>query len=69
MFGKVISPVGGTWVPKDVILPLLLAITEPVEMHIHSLGSFLLDSVIDDTTGSVVVGLQRASGLRMPQFF
>jgi len=47
---------------KNVILPLLLAITEPMEPHIHSLGAFLFDGVIGDTTGCVVVGLQRGCG-------
>jgi len=37
-FGEVISLVDGAWVPKNVILPLLLVIMEPIESHIHSLA-------------------------------
>jgi len=66
MFGKVVCLVGGAWAPKNMILPLLLAITEPVKLHMHGLGAFVLDSVIGNITGSVVVSLQRCSRLQVP---
>ncbi len=54
--------------PKDVELALLLAITEPIKVHVHSLGAFLLDSVIGNPTGSVVVSLEQGSWLGVAQF-
>ncbi len=49
-------------------LPLALAITEPIEVHVHGLGAFLFDRVIDYPTGSVVVHLQRCGQLRVTKF-
>jgi len=31
---------------------------EPIEAHVNGFGTFLLDSVIEDSAGSVVVSLQ-----------
>ena len=69
MFGKIISPIASSWFPKDVKLALAFAIAEPVKMHVHSFGAFLLDSIVDDPPGSVVVSLQQCGRLWMPQFF
>ena len=69
MFGKVISLIASSWFPKDGKLTLAFAIVEPVKVHVHSFGAFLLDSIIDDPTSSVVVGLEWGSWLWVAQFF
>jgi len=69
MFGEIVSPVGIARLPENMKLALAIAITEPVESYVHSLGAFLFDHVIDDPTGGVVVSLQRCGRLRMTQFF
>jgi len=55
-------------VPKDVELSLLLAVTEPIEAHVHSLGMLLLDSAIGNSAGSVVVSLEWGGWLGVTQF-
>jgi len=69
MFGEIVSPAGIARPPENMELALAFAIMEPVKLHVHSLGAFLFDHVIDDPTGSVVVSLQGCGGLRMAQFF
>jgi len=69
MFGKIISTIASSWFPKDGKLALAFAIMEPIKTHVHSFGVFLLDSIVDDPTGSVVVSLQQCGRLWMPQFF
>jgi len=68
VLGKIICPIGGTWAPKDVELALLLAVTEPIEVHVHSLGMLLLDSAIGNPAGVVVVGLEWGGWLGVAQF-
>jgi len=51
-----------------VELALLLVVTEPIEAHVHSLGTLLLDSAIGNPTGSVVVGLEWGGQLGVAQF-
>ncbi len=69
MFGEIICPVGGAGAPENVKLSLMLAVTEPIEVHVHSFGAFLLDSVIGNPAGSVVVSLEWGSQLQVAQFF
>jgi len=69
MFGEIVSPVGMARPPENMELALVFVIAEPVKAHVHSLGAFLFDRVIDDPTGSVVVSLQGSGRLEMAQFF
>ena len=69
MFGEIIGPVGMAGLPENMELTLAFAIAEPVKAHVHSLGAFLFDCIIDDPAGSVIVSLQGCGGLRMAQFF
>jgi len=58
MFGKIVSLVGVAWLLKDMKLTLPFVVMEPIEAHANGFGLFLLDSVIEDSTGGVVVSLQ-----------
>ena len=42
--------------------------TEPMETHVHGLGSFGLDSFVDNTKGCGVFGLYQGGWLRMAHF-
>jgi hypothetical protein len=62
MFSEIISQIGVTWRPSNVKLFLFYSVFDPVEPHIHSFGSFLLDGVVDNAIcGGVVSG--EASGV------
>jgi hypothetical protein len=42
--------------------------TEPIETHVHSLGSFGLDVIVDNAKGCGVVGLYWRGWLGMAHF-
>jgi hypothetical protein len=48
MFSEIIYQIGVTWRPPNVKLFLFYSVFDPVEPHIHSFGSFLLDGVVDN---------------------
>ena len=52
--------------PIDMEMALSGPVAEPVEAHVHCLGSLLFDCVIDDPLGRTVVSLERGGRLRMP---
>jgi hypothetical protein len=57
MFSEIISQIGVTWSPPNVKFFLFYSVFDPVEPHIHSFGSFLLDGVVDNAIrGGVVSG-------------
>jgi hypothetical protein len=57
MFSEIISKIGVTWRPSNVKLFLFYSVFDPVEPHIHSCRSFLLDCVVDNAIcGGVVSG-------------
>jgi hypothetical protein len=57
MLSEIISQTGVTWCPSNVKLFLFYSIFDPVEPHIHSFGSFLLEGVVYNTIyGGVVSG-------------
>jgi hypothetical protein len=57
MFSEILSQIGATWSPPNVKLFLFYSVFDPVEPHIHSFGSFLLDGVVDNAIrGGVVSG-------------
>jgi hypothetical protein len=62
MFSEIISEIGFTRRPPNVNFCLFYSVFDPVEPHIHSFGSFLLDGVVDNAIcGGVVSG--EASGV------
>ena len=68
VLGEIIGQIVFSPTPVDEKLTLLHAIADPVEAHVHSLGTALFDSVVDDTSTACVVGLNGSRGLRMAQF-
>jgi hypothetical protein len=57
MFSEIISQIGVTWCPPNIKLFLFYSVFDPVELHIHSFGSFLLDGVVDNAIcGGVLSG-------------
>ena len=50
-------------------LVLAYKVSDPMEAHANGFRSFLFDSVVRDTSGSAVVGLNRGCRLRMTEFF
>jgi len=67
MLGEVVSFVGGTQLPNDVILALANTITNPIKLHVNGFGSFLLDVIIDNASGCGIVSLNRGGRLWMCQ--
>jgi hypothetical protein len=63
MFGEVIGTIGLTFAPIDFELALANSITDPTVAYVNDFGSFLFDSVIGDTGGGAVVGLDWGGGL------
>jgi hypothetical protein len=68
VFCWVISKVVLRMFPVDVELFLSLAVTQPVETHIHSFGSALDYIVSEDANGAFVVKLERCGSLGMAHF-
>jgi hypothetical protein len=48
MFSEIISQIGVTWHPPNVKFFLFYSVFDPLEPHIHSFGSFLMDGVVDN---------------------
>jgi hypothetical protein len=55
MLSEIISQIVVTCPQPNYKLFLFYSVFDPVELHIHSFGSFLLDGVVDNAIGSVVV--------------
>ena len=68
VLGEVVGKVVGAFAPMDEVVALCNTIFDPVESHVHGLGSALFDGVIDDANGAFVVGLDWSGGLRMAHF-
>jgi hypothetical protein len=69
MFGKVVGTVCLSFAPVNLKLALADTIADPVEAHVDRFGSFLLDGVSGNATGSVVVGGHWCCRLWVPHFF
>jgi hypothetical protein len=68
MLGKVISAVGRAAFSIDNELSLANAVADPIETHIHRLGSFLLDAIVGYSRGGRIVGHDRCRWLGMAEF-
>ena len=65
MFGEVVGEVVSTAAPVYQKLALFDAVPNLEEMHIHRLGSALFHSIICDSRGAGVVGLDGGCRLGM----
>ena len=66
MLGPVIGIVELAWSPVNAKLLLTLAVTKPVETHVHGFGALRLHFAIDDPVCHGIVRLQRRGGLFVP---
>jgi hypothetical protein len=55
--------------PVDNKLLLLDAIADPIESHVNGLGATLFNSVVDNASGTGVVGLDGSGRLGVPPGF
>ena len=67
--GVVIGEIAEARVPVDEEMALLGAVSDPKVAHVHSFGTLLLDSVVDDAGSSSVVGAHGCAWLRVAKFF
>ena len=65
VLGVIVSKVGGTRFPVDMVLALLDSVLEPVESHVNGFGATLLDCVVEDAVGTGIVNLERGGWLGM----
>ena len=65
VFGEVITFVGASRGPVEMVLALADAILEPVEAHVDGFGTALLDCVREDAMGHSVVCFEWCGGLGM----
>lgn len=56
MFREIVSFVETAAFPIDIKLALADAITNPIKVHVNSLGALLLDGGVCDARSSTVVG-------------
>ena len=68
MFANVVSIVTSSWSPINQELVLTDTVTYPVEPHVNSFCSFLLDSIICKSHCSSVIYLYWGWRLRMAKF-
>ncbi len=69
VFGETISAIGDTGMPEYVELTLLGVIMQPIKPHdVDSFGPFLLDGVIENSTGSDIVSLHGGGWLWVAHF-
>jgi hypothetical protein len=69
VLGVIIREVSFSWCPINVELFLLDSVAYPVESHVDSARSLLLDVVIGDATRCRIVGLDRCWWLWVAHFF
>ena len=69
MLGKIVSAIGLAFGPENPELALANAVADPIKTHVDGLGPLLLDGVVRNAAGSVVVGCDGSGWLGMPQFF
>ena len=65
MFGEVVGQVVSTMAPENMKITIRNTVTNPVKMHVHSLGAMLTNHVIDDADGAKIVSLNGSWRLRI----
>ena len=68
VFGEVIGSIIFSSAPMNDKLFLVYSVTDPIEMHVDGFGSTLFNSVIGNSSGSTVVGLDDSRGLWVAHF-
>ena len=68
MFGEIVSEIVDTAVPVDMKFTLANVIANPIEMHVHGLGMTLVDRIIDNARGALIMSLNGSGRLRIPEF-
>jgi hypothetical protein len=68
MIGEMVTPIGVTGRPTYIELVLFNPVLDPVELHVHDFGAFLVDCVIDDSVCSGVVSCDVRGILCMSHF-
>ena len=66
MLGEVVSMVGFSWAPDNLVLALFDAVLEPVKAHVDGLGT-LFDGAIEDSLSTFVVCANWCGGLWVAQ--
>ena len=69
MLCPIVCLVEFSWSPIEPKLFLAFSVSQPVEMHVHCLRLFGLDSLIDDTFRHGVIRLYWCGGLLVSHFF
>ena len=68
MFRDIIAKIENAFFPVYIELALADAVAQPVEAHVHRLGHFLFDCVVDDAGGALVVKLEWCGSLLVAKF-
>ena len=68
VLGKIIDTIIFAGSPIEEKLTLTKAIFNQKEMHIHCFSTVLLDCAGKNTDGTLIIDLDRSSGLRMSHF-
>ena len=63
VLGVVVGTIGLAGFPVHSELALFHTISDPIESHVHCLGSFGLDCVVGDSFGGGVVCLDRSGAV------
>ena len=63
MLGEVVSMVGFSWAPDNLVLALFDAVLEPVNSHVNGFGMALFDGAIEDPLSTFVVCANWCGGL------
>ena len=69
MFCEIIGIIVSAASPIHQEFAIFNPVTDPVEAHVNGFGTALLDSVVDNTSGTCVVGLDWSGGLRVAEVF
>ena len=68
MFGEVIGSIIFSSAPVNNKLVLFYSVTDPIETHVDGFGSTLFYSVVGDSSGGAVIGLDDSWGLGVSHF-
>ena len=67
MLGEVVSMVGFSWAPDNLVSALFDAVLEPVKTHVDGFGTVLFDGAIEDPLSTFVVCANGCGGLWVSQ--
>jgi hypothetical protein len=67
VLGEVVSMVGFSWAPDNLVLALFDAVLEPIKAHVDGFGTALFDGAIEDPLSTFVVCANWCGGLWVAQ--